>query len=271
MPYYARARYGNRTSNYRKRRAGYRKHYNYHKRKPYFQKTMNGGGQIYHFKRWANGNTFIKNINTWEIDPAGEYKMLFVYPTFKLSDLPNFTEFTRLFSQYRINAVQVRVMFGWVGSEQNVTENPIPIGPGPNRPAVPINAFRPSTDWRAASFTDRAQTRDWDDASSATVTLNAAKEFDTFRWHSSTKCIKKLTYPQAVTPTDQGVVDPPITQLPSAMSNARWYRTAQPNQEFKSFVIGVQPCVPIGQSLTQYWTMSYRLEYKFYISFKSVV
>ena len=223
-----------------------------------YKPKLGYGSQIYYFKRWSAANVFSKSINDWNIAPDGTYKALFVYPDFKLDNCPDFQEFTRLFRYYRINAVKVRCQFSWEGAHNVTTID----GTQPQ----PIATFRPNVDWRAFTFYDKGVTRDWSDPTAGNATLAQAKQFDSFKMHSSTKCIKAFTHPQATIPLNQDA-EAPINLLPAGMANVKWLRTQNPNVVFKGFVVGVQPVIP-NANLSNYWRLAYTLDYCYYLSFK---
>lgn len=66
-------------------------------------------GGKYHFKRTTH-------IADTIVTPAGGYGQFF---TFQLTDLPNYTEFSALFDQFRINAVVIKFVPTWTSNDIN--------------------------------------------------------------------------------------------------------------------------------------------------------
>jgi len=78
-------------------------------RRPRLYKAIRPQNQIHQFKR-----TFLKG--TWTLNNLTD---TFVAYTFKLSDLPNYTEFTNLFDRFRIVKVAVHLIPQWTNNDLN--------------------------------------------------------------------------------------------------------------------------------------------------------
>lgn len=91
---------------YYRKRNGYRKSY----KKRYGNRYIKGrlkkwkrkiSPNLYRFTRWTESSNIV-------VDSTGDLSVAY---TFKLSDLPNYSEFTGLYDQYRIKAVRYQILW----------------------------------------------------------------------------------------------------------------------------------------------------------------
>ena len=198
---------------------------------------------------WRNVSEL--GVQEWPINSDGQYKMRFFNQVYDLVSLPDVREFTNLFNWYQIEKCVNHVMFTWQIVDTGVIMTSAPPPPVPN-PTV-LN-FKPSQEYKVASFIDKTNRIDWAQTA-PTYTLNtenSAKQFPSFMIHSNglTKNFTRTVHPTPLRPVN---IDTDITNIQATAqgyrSKSNWLSTGSTATPHYAFVFGIRPIFPQEFSL----------------------
>lgn len=235
--------------NYKKK--NYRKRY--HRNKAKMGKPSKGLRQsVYLFKRRT---VQVVNLNTqnppedWEV---GSFNSLYKQTTYSLDDIRDQTDFTNLFSMYKLSAVSLKFMFSNTGSVPTGTTNNISSPPQTYSNSQILVMYAP---WRAGSTeaTDANYMRDCQ-ASKRRLGLNGGKPIKMYM------PLRQLT-----------MVYRSLTDTDYTSSKPRWISTAESSTPHYGVSICFQKADQgqFASDSTNY--QSCRIEATYYIACKGVV
>lgn len=156
--------------------------------------------------------------------------------TFKITDLPKYDEFTKLYDAYKIKAVKISFI-----------------------PPSNVTSYQSTADFNQSAFTSRIYTViDTNDATVPT-SIDDLREYKLCKWSPNTRIHKRFIYPKSLVAINEGNNVYGVSNMGSP-----WIATANNQTQFFGIKVGIS-----HPTFTQD-TQLYHVEAKYYLAFKNV-
>lgn len=259
---------------------GYKRRRVYPKR----QRMMN----LYYFARWDNAvqkQWYIRrpNFAAWQVEgnpTAGGnvYSLKTMRPEIALDRVVSTGEFQQLFRWYKIIKTTTVIDFAWMGNETVLSQKESGQSAGGTtvQEAIAENAtFAPPDSGGTNNFYYPAKyfkIYTWIDKTAAgysetqTGYMDACKQIPSMKMLTARKRVIIITRPSGLIVTQ--ILDNQQSRPVMQSSKRAWMTTDYSNMRHYGPVFGIEPCVPLGQSLPPNWGVEFSITTKYVLAFK---